>query len=629
MSSFPTFPSINSAELALDMLKFLPETIICIGIVVLLLIRLFDKRAHVGGFALLVALGALFVSICELPQTLPLTRQWFGEAALQYMPLRPRPIFQNLLMFDSLTVYLRCILFGFTALVIWLSLTTGIPDREDSPDFFVLLLGAVLGMSIMASAIHLLMLYIGVEMASLPSYALAGYLKGKRQSSEAALKYVVYGGGASGVMLFGISLLAGKFGTGYLPALAFRLMETGPTTVAALAVDPVVILGALFLLIGVAFKLAAVPFHFWCPDVFEGAAAEVAGFLSVASKAAALAMLARVTYLLTGMDHSMPIPDALPAPDIVKAHWLSMARFLLPAVAFFAALTATFGNFAAYLQTNLKRLLAYSTIAHAGYMMMAVATFTSEGIGAMQFYLVAYLLMNLGAFAVVAYLRNITGSEDLTNFRGLVRRAPWMVLTLSVFLLSLLGVPPLIGFFAKFEVFIALYHGGQQYYQAGEPALGGTLYLLLVIGGINSVLSAVYYVKVMKVMILDRRAEDLENREPVRLREPIPAMIYAGVFAAAVFVLGLVWGPIDKLSNVSAEMQYHDRVGEYARRPPPAGGDEGVSAPPGGGRVPQQPGPPGGPGGPPRGPGGPGGPRQPPRSAPGGPSRPPASAPRP
>src|SRR5262249_12886866 len=162
-------------------------------------------------------------------------------------------------------------------------------------------------------------------------------------------------------------------------------------------------------------KLAAVPFHFWCPDVFEGAAAEVAGFLSVASKGAALALLARVTLTAAG-----PFPDPGVRPSDA---WREVAHYLVPAVAVIAAVTATFGNLAAYAQTNLKRLLAYSTIAQAGYMMMGLATLRSDGAGAVLFYLVAYLFMNLGAFAVVAFLRNLTGSEDLTSFRGLIQRA--------------------------------------------------------------------------------------------------------------------------------------------------------------------------------------------------------------
>src|SRR5262249_21787140 len=263
--------------------------------------------------------------------------------------------------------------------------------------FHVLLLGATLGMMIMSEANHLLMTYIGVEMASLPSYGLAGFLKGRRQSSEAALKYVVYGGGASGVMVYGISLLAGKFGTAYLPDVATGYLASLQGGAGATPFDAVLVLGTLFFLIGIGFKLAAVPFHFWCPDVFEGASAEVAGFLSVASKGAALALLARFVLVLIagGAGVHERDPRATP-PDNTR-----FVRYLAPALALAAAITATFGNLAAYVQTNLKRLLAYSTIAHAGYMMMGLATLTSEGAGAVLFYLVAYFLMNLGAFAVV------------------------------------------------------------------------------------------------------------------------------------------------------------------------------------------------------------------------------------
>src|SRR5262245_35286460 len=214
---------------------------------------------------------------------------------------------------------------------------------------------------------------------------------------------------------------------------------------------------------------------------------------------------------------------------------MAVIRYLVPALGFFAALTATFGNLAAYMQTNLKRLLAYSTIAHAGYMMMGLCTLTRAGVEAVLFYLVAYLFMNLGAFAVVAFLRNQTKEEDLEHFRGLVRRSPWMVVTLSFFLLSLLGIPPLVGFAAKFQIFAVLWNEGMAYYRNQEPGLGATLIGLLVIGGLNTVLSAFYYIKVMKVMILDRRAEDLEGAEPVRLRESASSVLYVGLITAAVF----------------------------------------------------------------------------------------------
>jgi NADH-quinone oxidoreductase subunit N len=385
------------------------------------------------------------------------------------------------------------------------------------------------------------MVYLGVEMASLPSYALAGFLKGKRQGSEASLKYVVYGGGASGIMVYGISLLAGKFGTAYLPEVAAGYVAALQADVAAkLFFDPVLILGTLFVLIGIGFKLAAVPFHFWCPDVFEGACAEVAGFLSVASKGAALALLARFALVLASAGQNLPPTSA-------------MLDYLVPILALLAAVTATFGNLAAYLQTNLKRLLAYSTIAHAGYMMMGLATLTANGAAAVLFYLVVYLVMNLGAFAVVAFLRNQTGSEDLSSYRGLVRRSPWMVVMLSIFLLSLLGIPPLAGFVAKFEIFKELFRAGRDYGADGEAFLSNTMYALLVIGGINTVFSAVYYVKVMKVMILETTLEDVEGREPAPLPEPAPTVAYSFVLALLLFVITVFMNPLEVVSQKGVE----------------------------------------------------------------------------
>jgi NADH-quinone oxidoreductase subunit N len=379
-------------------------------------------------------------------------------------------------------------------------------------------------------------------MASLPSYALAGFLKGRRQSSEASLKYVVYGGGASGVMLYGISLVAGKFGTAYLPDLAAGF-------VAAPTLDPVVVLGVLFILIGFGFKLAAVPFHFWCPDVFEGASAEVAGFLSVASKGAALALTGRFVFVTAGL--------AGVAPNV--AAWEKMAPYLAPSLAVFAAITATFGNLAAYTQTNLKRLLAYSTIAHAGYMLMGLAALNRDGAGAVLFYLVAYLFMNLGAFAVVAFLRNQTGSEELGDFRGLIYRSPLLVITLAIFLLSLLGMPPLAGFAAKFQIFSVLYDAGQFYGSpaVNQPGLSFTMYALLVIGGLNTVLSLFYYVKVLKVMVLEQPVEVVEGGTPPPLRLPLGDAVYATVMAVMIVVLGVAWDPLDAASRGRGVNGFH------------------------------------------------------------------------
>lgn len=538
-----------SDSMSRDLPAFLPELVLCGAIVLMLLVRLFSRfdQRHMGIVALLLTVYAFYVSLV----------QWDGGV------YDPRPegtksleLFSGLLVYDNLTIFLRLFLFGFTALVIWMCLMTGIPDRQDSADFFCLILGAAIGMSLMASANHLLMIFIGVEMASLPSYALAGFLKGRRQSSEAALKYVVYGGGAAGIMLYGISLLAGKFGTGYLPDLA--------GFIAANPLDPLVLLGTLFLLIGVGFKLAAVPFHFWCPDVFEGAAAEVAAFLSVASKGAALALLARIVLGLGG----------LAGPQLDPAVWERVTPYLVPVLAVFAIVTVTFGNLAAYTQTNLKRLLAYSTIAHAGFMMMGLATMTRDGAGAVLFYLIAYLFMNLGAFAVVAFLRNVTGSEDMRDFAGLIRRAPVLVVTLAVFLLSLLGMPPLAGFAAKFQIFSALFDAGRNYTGQGQPGLGNMMYALLLIGGLNTVLSLFYYLKPLKIMILDKSIEEVEGRPSQPLPVPWLPNFYAALLAMVILIVGIFWGPLATASGEKGVDRFHAAPGETGGVPVARGGQQ-------------------------------------------------------
>lgn len=539
-----------TSSLSADARAFGPELFLCFSIVFLLLVRLLPRydRLHVGWLALFLSVIALAMSFLQWPGAPAL----FGDASEIPGAFDPRSdsptstvnsmgLFGGMLIFDNFTVFLKLFLFSFTTLVIILTLTTGIPDREDSADFYTLLLGSTVGMSMMASSNHLLMVFLSIEMASLPSYALAGFLKGRRQSSEAALKYVVYGGGASGVMLYGISLIAGKFGTGYLPNLV-AVMTTGQNIG-----DPVVLLGLLFILTGIGFKLAAVPFHFWCPDVFEGAAAEVGAFLSVASKGAALALLARIVLGMGALADSV-------APELAQRSlydaWHRATDYLVPILTVFSIITMTFGNLAAYGQDNLKRLLAYSTIAHAGFMMMGLATMTRDGAGAVLFYLVVYLFMNLGAFAVVAFMRNINhGHEDMTYYRGFVYRSPVLVIMLGVFLLSLLGLPPLAGFAAKFQIFSVLFDAAQVYQRDGRPFLSYNMYALVVAGGLNTVLSLFYYVKVLKVMVLEKTLEEVEDRPIEEKQTPIAYSMYATVLAFVILALGLFWNPLSVASS--------------------------------------------------------------------------------
>jgi NADH-quinone oxidoreductase subunit N len=392
---------------------FGPELILCAAIVFLLLFRLvgLDRLVPTKFVALFSVLAAFIV------------------ACLQFMQLKSgsdvvsQTFFTGLLVYDQFTVFFRVFLLLFLVLVITLTVLSGIPDSEDGPDFYSLLIGSTIGMMLMVSANHLLILFLGIEMTSVPSYAMVGFLKGRKLSSEAALKYVIYGAGAAGVMLYGISLIAGLLGTGDLSQLGINLQlliadqVQGDSIGISNPTVRMVVFGILLVMVGLAFKLSIVPFHFWCPDAFEGASAEVAGFLSVASKAGGFALLIRFCLAFSGGD-----------PGAMSGVYLSLGIGL----GVIAAVSTTFGNLAAYAQTNMKRLLAYSTIAHAGYMLMAVAALlvilnapasaglsstdiqqqASQCIEGLMYYLAVYLLINLGAFANVAFISKQKISEE-------------------------------------------------------------------------------------------------------------------------------------------------------------------------------------------------------------------------
>ncbi|HEX3724676.1 MAG TPA: NADH-quinone oxidoreductase subunit N, partial [Pirellulales bacterium] len=506
---------------------FRPELVLCATIVFILLLRTIHWTQRIDAF---------YVTLVGSAVALYLAGPWH--------PIdKPSEIFTGLLIYDSFTVYFRTLLLFFVVLFTIFTRISGVPDRDAAPDVYALVLGATLGMCIMASSNHLLMVFLGVEMASVPSYALAGILKGRRQSSEAALKYAVYGAGTAGVMLYGISLLAGVLGSVHIPTMAVRLSQLlAPENLehAALADTHMVLaLGALMVLVGIAFKLSAVPFHFWCPDVFEGASAEVNAFLSVASKAAALALLARVaigfsyipaplvpvgqTAMFNVAEQSAGqsvefTPAAaegatsatIPVDRASANEALAPSRkFLADVLAFLAIITATFGNMAAYGQTNIKRLLAYSTIAQAGYMIMPLPAAmvlagsdpeaASGALGAMAFYAGIYLFMNLGAFAVVAFLRNTMHSEQIADYAGLIRRAPLVAICFSVMLVSLIGLPPLAGFVGKLLIFYYL--------------VQAKLWTVLVVAGLNTAISLYYYLRVVKIMTIDPEPEDRRPAE--------------------------------------------------------------------------------------------------------------------
>lgn len=531
------------ADLGPSLRAVLPELMLCAAILLVLLGRMIvpvrEAPALAWWIALLgaaTALGFLGLDIASWMKESP------AQSYLQGRP--PQFIFTGMLVQDSFSIALRALLMFFALCFTAFTRVSGVPGDDDATEFYVMFLGATIGLCIMVSANHALMVVLGIEMASVPSYVLAGILRQRRASSEAALKYAVFGAAAAGVMLYGISLLCGVLGTAHLPSMARRLAEwlaqhhpgSDPHFHAMAAV---LLLGGLMTMVGLAFKLSAVPFHFWAPDVFEGAPAEVGMFLSIASKAAAIGLLTRLALLFSGgallPDHEAVVEFGAAAAsygysglDATKAAGLCAAlapvrTCLAGLIALLAAVTCTFGNLAAYGQTNIKRLLAYSTIAHAGYMMMPVAAAVAlagnpaqrggawDAVAAVVVYLCVYLFMNFGAFAIVAFVRNVRRSEEIADYAGMVRRSPAVAVSLAIILFSLVGLPPLAGFAAKFAAFTAL--------------LNANMYLLLVIGGLNTVLSLFYYLRIVKVMTLE--AEPHEHRAPA-----IPLLSAPGMHAA-------------------------------------------------------------------------------------------------
>ena len=501
---------------------FRPELTLCATILVLLLVRMMLPGWKAGAYYVM-----LFGAAAALALAIP----WKG-----FGPAEPAPLFTGLLVLDSFSATLRILLLLFALAFTGFTRLSGVPDPDDATEFYLLVAGATLGMCLMVAANHALLVLLGIEMASVPSYVLAGFLRHRRESSEAALKYAVFGAATAGVMLYGISLVSGVLGTAHLPTMAARLAQwlhqgggEGGSTVAA-----VLVLGGLMWMVGLAFKLSAVPFHFWAPDVFEGAPAEVGAFLSIASKAAALGLLTRLVLVFS--------VSALP---VVTADLAPVRLFFTALIGLLAAVTCTLGNLAAYGQTNMKRLLAYSTIAHAGYMMMAVAAAVAlagrdpvgmqSAVAALVVYLIVYLFMNFGAFAVVAFLRNAIGSESIEDYAGLVRRSPGLAIAMAILMFSLVGLPPLAGFSAKFVVFAAL--------------LDARLLALLVIGGLNTVLSLFYYLRVVRVMVLTPEPEG-------RPAAAIPLASAAGVvsiaLAASMLAMFFWWGGLWHIGQAAA-----------------------------------------------------------------------------
>jgi NADH-quinone oxidoreductase subunit N len=444
---------------AVEMQRVLPETIlICAGTLLMLLEAVLSRRwQRAFGHISLVALVAAI-------------------AASVFAYDSPGAAFSGMLMVDGFATFFRVLVMVvgiFTVLVSYRYLA-----REDAEtgEYHALVLYSIVGQSLMVSANDLMMIFIGLEISSIASYVLAGYLRDDKRNNEAALKYFLLGSFATGFFLYGIALIYGAAGSTNLTAI-HGLLGAGHD-------KPPIVLGisAALMFVGLAFKISGAPFQIWAPDVYQGAPAPVSGFLSAGPKAAAFAIFLRI--FMTVFE-----PVAHGWEPMV---WLS------------ALLSMTIGNFAALTQSNIKRMLAYSSIAHAGYVLVALTARSQPGTAAAMFYLAAYALMNIGSFAVVVHLsgkgERFTAIED---FAGLGVRQPVTAALLSVFLLSLIGVPLTAGFFGKFYIF--------------KAAIESHLIWLTVLGLLNSAVAAYYYLRIMVMMYMHEPSEAVKSAEPLPL----------------------------------------------------------------------------------------------------------------
>ncbi len=471
---------------------FIPELILVVFAVGAILLDLVNKGKNTERVAYLALIGVAATLVAVIA---------VGSSEHR--------LFLGMIRLDSFAVFFKTLILTATAVTIVFSIKSEELDARMKGEYYALLIAVTFGMFLMVSSTNLLMIFISLETVSLTSYILAGFLTHNPRSSEAAFKYITFGAVASGTMLFGFSLLFGLTGTGDVVQISSRLTEMFS---AGEAYPLVVLVIITFILAGVGYKMASVPFHMWSPDVYEGAPIPITAFLSVASKAAGFALFIRLFY------------STFRASNIVGAvDWSLM-------LAIVSALTMTVGNLAALPQQNVKRLLAYSSIAHGGYLLMGAVLLTPEGLQAILFYLIVYLFMNLGAFFVVILVANELGSETIDGYRNLKSRAPFVAVAMAIFLFSLTGLPPFAGFFGKWLLFSAV--------------IKQELYWLAVIGLLNSVVSLYYYARIVKAMFL----ESSDETETISFSRGNLALLI--VFVVPTLVIGF-WNTVYEVSRAS------------------------------------------------------------------------------
>jgi NADH-quinone oxidoreductase subunit N len=464
-------PIANFLPTNADYARFLPELILTLaGVLIMFMeaLRPEGKRTNAGVVAILALVLAL-------------------PAALM---ASPGPAFQGMLVIDGMATFFRTLVVVVGLLVVFSSTDYLRRENQESGEYYALVLFSIVGQCVMVTANELVMIFIGLEISSIASYILAGYLRDDARNNEAALKYFLLGSFATAFLLYGVAWMYGATGSTNLTAIRGSLISGTPPPEALIGV------AAALIFVGLAFKISAAPFQGWAPDVYQGAPAPVSAFLTVGPKAAAFAVLIRIF---------------LGSLEPIAARWE-------PAIWVCALATMLVGNFAAIMQSNIKRLLAYSSIAHAGYVLVAVAANSGTGSAAAMFYLAAYAFTNIGAFAVVTYFsRKGERYVGIDDFAGLAQRQPGMAAMLTIFLLSLIGVPLTGGFFGKFYIF--------------KAALDSKLIWLTVIGLLNSAVAAYYYLRILVVMYMREPGESVETLPPAG------ALLQIAVYGSAVGTL--------------------------------------------------------------------------------------------
>lgn len=477
-------------------LAILPEILLVVLGAVVLLVDLALPAERKTNLGWVTAVGLVLIMAVSLLAGLP--------------GVQPQTLWGGMVRHDWLGFVFKMMF--LTAAAITALFAMDLPQAGRRGEFYLLMIASTIGMCVMASASDIILLYLGIETTSIPLYVLAGFLVRDDKSTEAGFKYLLFGALTSTVMLYGFSLLYGFTGLTNLYDLAVRLSEmffSGQMTVS--------LTGALLLvLVGFGFKISVVPFHFWAPDVYEGAPTPISGFLSTASKAAGFAVLLRVMLV------------AFPA---MSAQWGAILASLSVA-------TMTLGNLLALTQRNIKRLLAYSSIAHAGYALIGLVSLGGGlGVTSVIAYLIAYLITNLAAFGVVSAVGRVTGSDEIASYAGLSRRSPGLALAMLVAFLSLAGMPPLGGFVVKVFVFAS--------------AINANLIWLAVIGAINSIIGLYYYLTVLKVVYLYRSDND---------DKPLPVTrSYAlglGILVLGVILIGTVFVPWFNWATTAASAMF-------------------------------------------------------------------------